>query len=350
MSKKLTNKIVDERLSGRNILRLEDYADAKTIMKWKCLKEDCNHEWPSTFNSINAGHGCPKCYGNIKHTPEEVDLILKTLNILRLSKYVSYNMNMSCKCLIDGYEWPCSLSNLLNKTKINTCPRCSGYARITNEIIDERLVGRNIIRIDNYVDVGTTIKFKCQLDNRVWESTVNNIFNGQGCPACSGKEKLNNDIVDERIKGRKLLRISDYINNEEHITWKCLKDGCNHEFPASFGNISNGRGCPICRNKNEHRVFEYLCSKYGESNVERQHKIIIKNRKYYIDFVVNGVFIEYNGEQHYKPVKHWGGQQALEKQILRDKELRNYCLETNINLIEIPHWLSHDDQYNLLDF
>ena len=40
------------------------------------------------------------------------------------------------------------------------------------------------------------------------------------------------------------------------------------------------------------------------------------------------VFIEYNGEQHYHPIEHFGGVAIFEEQIKRDKSVREY---SNIN-------------------
>lgn len=48
-------------------------------------------------------------------------------------------------------------------------------------------------------------------------------------------------------------------------------------------------------------------------------------------------FIEYNGRQHYAPVEYFGGKIALNKQMQRNQEVRDYCKELNINLIELRY-------------
>ena len=47
--------------------------------------------------------------------------------------------------------------------------------------------------------------------------------------------------------------------------------------------------------------------------------------------------IEYQGEQHFFPVKHWGGQAALHKLQERDREKRIACKINGIKLVEIPY-------------
>ena len=44
--------------------------------------------------------------------------------------------------------------------------------------------------------------------------------------------------------------------------------------------------------------------------------------------------IEYHGEQHYKPIKRFGGEDKLAKQQARDEYVRTECKEFNILLLE----------------
>ena len=47
--------------------------------------------------------------------------------------------------------------------------------------------------------------------------------------------------------------------------------------------------------------------------------------------------IEYQGIQHYKPIKHWGGKEALEKVKERDKRKKMICDNQGIPLIYFEH-------------
>lgn len=51
----------------------------------------------------------------------------------------------------------------------------------------------------------------------------------------------------------------------------------------------------------------------------------------YVDELKIG--IEYQGVQHYKPVKHWGGKDALEKVKARDKKKSELCRQNDITLV-----------------
>ena len=64
-----------------------------------------------------------------------------------------------------------------------------------------------------------------------------------------------------------------------------------------------------------------------------------KRKKFVADFYIASVnlIIEYNGEQHYKAKKEWGGEKQLQWQQARDAALRRYCEEKKIRLLEIPY-------------
>jgi len=47
--------------------------------------------------------------------------------------------------------------------------------------------------------------------------------------------------------------------------------------------------------------------------------------------------IEYQGIQHYKPVEHWGGEEALQRTVSRDKKKRTICGQQRIRLVYITY-------------
>ena len=50
------------------------------------------------------------------------------------------------------------------------------------------------------------------------------------------------------------------------------------------------------------------------------------------------IVIEYNGEQHYKSVESWGGDEGLKYRQDCDKAKADYCKQNGIRLIVIPYW------------
>jgi hypothetical protein len=50
------------------------------------------------------------------------------------------------------------------------------------------------------------------------------------------------------------------------------------------------------------------------------------------------ICIEYDGEQHFKPIDFFGGEEAFVLQQERDKRKNNWCKDNNISLIRIPYY------------
>jgi hypothetical protein len=99
--------------------------------------------------------------------------------------------------------------------------------------------------------------------------------------------------------------------------------------------------------RNENKTFRYLKQLLPGVEITRQFHIkgpIVENgevvRQYVLvdfAFTINGKItcVEFNGGQHFKAVRKWGGKAALASQKLRDNWLRKYCLANGIKLIEI---------------
>ena len=139
----------------------------------------------------------------------------------------------------------------------------------------------------------------------------------------------------------------DYVNNDSLVWIRCCVH--DHWFQTSPDNnlrTVNG-SCPICSID--------LIESEGEAEIRRwleAHKVsfeqefVIPNenplckRQYLrVDFWLPdyNLFIEYNGEQHYKEIEYFNDKDwTFEDQQIRDQTLRDYCKRYDINLLEIP--------------
>jgi hypothetical protein len=56
------------------------------------------------------------------------------------------------------------------------------------------------------------------------------------------------------------------------------------------------------------------------------------------------LLIEFNGEQHYRPIQKFGGKKAFTQQVKRDKIKIDFCKSNNLNLLIIRF-----DEYDLIE-
>lgn len=343
MTQKLTNDIIDQKLIGRNIARAGNYTKFSVKMPWKCLV--CDNVWDATPNNVvgTNKHGCSRCSGNGRLSDEIIDQRLVNRNIKRISHYSNSSTKMSWECLDCSYVWD-AVSNSVVNTKTETgCPKCAGNDRLTNKKIDLKLDGRPTRRIDDCNGAQNHISWKCLLCEHVWMATPTNVVNNKtDCPVCFGNTKITNIIVDHRLIGRNIKRVSDYINFTTKIMWECLK--CANSWTATPGNILfHNKGCPKCNTIGSNEKLMHQL--FGENHLDYETHYSIKNidileRNLIFDayFPTLKLAIEYNGEQHYSSKKFFSApnpEECFRKQQERDEHKRDFCKRSGIQLLEI---------------
>jgi hypothetical protein len=265
---------LDEILASKSIKRMGEYVSTQTKIGMLCLV--CEHSWNGKPAGIlYSDTGCPSCNKSIRLTNEEVDRRLVGRNIKRLDAIINAHTKIRFQCEIDDRIWVAVPSMVISKTG---CPTCAGLEKLTNEIIDERLIGRNIIRLGQYD--GNKIPFECQClkCQHVWMANSNNLFSSNsGCPDCAGLAPLSNAEIDIKLEGRNIKRIDDYKNNHTPMLFRCLVDQCEW-ITVSKSIIINGTGCPVCGlNKNQKLIGSVLA----------EHGVAFEQEKYARDIFTN---------------------------------------------------------------
>lgn len=107
--------------------------------------------------------------------------------------------------------------------------------------------------IDEYVNISTKIKFKCNKGHE-FSMTPNRFRCGDRCPKCSGKYKPNTEEVAKEIKALyngEYILTSEYKNNKNPIYLKHLKCGTENIKTSRDKLINKGikEPCPNCRTK-----------------------------------------------------------------------------------------------------
>jgi hypothetical protein len=178
------------------------------------------------------------------------------------------------------------------------------------------------------------VKITCPLHG-IFEQIPNKHLSGSGCPSCSPTKKMGNySFINKAVKihGKKYdYSLVDYSNIKNKIKIICPIHGVFEQRPT---NHLMGKGCSICReSKGERKISLFLI----ENNIKfiPQHTFDnCKNVKLLpFDFYLpeHNICIEYNGKQHYEPVKIFGGEEKFKLQIINDKIKYEFCLNNDIN-------------------
>ena len=155
-------------------------------------------------------------------------------------------------------------------------------------------------------------------------------------------QKSEEEMLNKRFGKLVVKQRSERKGNGGELYWICQCD-CGktievrgHELRRKDENRTVSCGC-YHRSIGATNIMDCLIFNGVEFIDEYVFSDLPKSR---FDFAIveNGKIvrlIEFDGEQHYKDVKQWGG---LELQQERDKVKNEYALSHNIPLVRIPYW------------
>ena len=209
----------------------------------------------------------------------------------------------------------------------------------------------------SYVGIREKVRIFCPVHGWFKQIAAAHVI-GRECNLC-GNEKIANTLTYSKKDFLEKARLAhgdkyDYSLVDYKQAYKNVKIICpiHGIFEQTPHNHWKGHNCPIC---SRHARHNYGKTSKGELEIEKvlkendisyikQYEIIDNNifnprSRMYADFYIpdTNTIIEFNGEQHYRPIKFFGGEQVFYKQYERDNALRQYCKEHKIKLIEIPY-------------
>jgi len=175
---------------------------------------------------------------------DRLKLINKNI-IIMSNEYINNSSYLKCKCELDGYEWNAKWANLSNGYG---CPKCAGNIKYSIEEVKENMKKNNIeIISSNYKNTKTKLECRCMIDGYLFKSSYNELLSGKNCPICGISRRMDIFICKEKLKNinPNIDIISESFDGSlSHLKCRCIIDG--HEWSASWGNLQQGYGCPVC--------------------------------------------------------------------------------------------------------
>lgn len=239
---------------------------------WRC---SLGHTWEATFANRDKGSGCPYCSGN-KTIQGQTDLATTHPDLVKEWNYeknapltpsevsAGSSKKVWWKCEY-GHEWEASINN---RKKGNGCPVCTGkvavagyndLATIAPDLAKEWHQTKNGSLLPSQVTkgYGSPVWWMCS-EGHEWKTTVGlRLGKGTQCPYCTGKKvvegktdllTLSPEVAAEwnYEKNYPLTPNEVSAQSGQVVWWKCEH---GHEWETQIKNRYNGRGCPICSNK-----------------------------------------------------------------------------------------------------
>lgn len=340
-----------------------NYVNNSTKVTITCLLHGDFEQYPS---SHLAGHGCPECAGHPRYNTES--FIKKAKEIYKDEyeydqvNYVDSITPVKIYCKKHGYFEQRPVLFLQGYG----CPKCGNerkgdYHRGTKEDFvkkAEELYPNNEYGYEkvNYINNHTPIIIIDHLHNDEEFSMMPYVF-----LAGSQNPRYKSDRIrqkrsmgaEEFIRRAKEIHEDDYdyseveyVNSNTKVKIYCPR--CGEYFYQTPANHLKGEGCPHCISYRMSRGERFISSWLNKNNIEYIHGQIVSGVEGRMlnlvkpDFQLTidsiNYWIEYNGELHYEYTPYFHSDIGVfEAQLKRDRNVREYCRNNDITLIEIPY-------------
>lgn len=348
----------------------------------KIICDYCGKEYTGTYATYltgvktNGKNSCYDCKGNKTHETYMDKLAIDRYNAIKnRCNELGYILLDNIKEIhrVSGtihFICPYHEHQTLNAAlflKGAICRKCAiekqkqtraSNAQLTIEEEIYRYNNNQLLNKEDYINSTTkNLKILCGKCNKIFitdrRSYLKNAQRNANylCPCCNKKmirQRMlkNKDDVEKyinAINNNKLLNKEDYRGNDvANLNIQC--GICGETFTTSL--LSYQAGKVMCRKCNSTISHGELAIKevLDLYNVRYKEEYWFSNCRdinplpfdfYLPDY---NLCIEYQGEQHYKPVDFFGGEESFKIRQLHDQIKRDYCNLNSITLIEIPYW------------
>jgi len=217
--------------------------------------------------------------------------------------------------------------------------------------------GNDYQLLEDYINAKTPIRIRHNVCGTVYSVRPDDFKRGKRCKPCSIiKRSKSRGKTTEEFKEQVYSLVSDeYEVLSEYKNWKTkvkiYHSKCGITYDVQPNSFLQGRRCPNCKYSiGENLIKDYLETHNIEYERQVKYKGLVDKRHLSYDFYLKNynLLIEYQGRQHYKSVKRYGGDKHLHVQQKHDEMKRNYAKENGIGLLEIKYTYNNSEKIGKL--
>ena len=338
-----------------------EYKDRDTSVTLICPKHGVFAIRPRTLLSKEKGkqpHGCWECCGMKKPALNNSEMFKEKVLAIYDEKYVFHWEDYKCKtslirveCKLHG-EHKVSVYSILHG---GACGYCNGRLYPKDWIKNAKAVHGDKYIYDESKPPrikSDRIRYKCPIHG--WQETRYDCHVDLkcGCPVCAGYP---NKLSAEQRKANWVKRCKKkyndrfdysqfvYVNNDTKGLVTCKEHHYSYMIDP-WMHLRGAGGCPFCTGS-EGEVHIRTWLENHHINFVPQYSIpnenlFCKRKHLMVDFYLPDyrMFIEMNGEQHYKNIAYFHQDSwTFEDQQIRDESLRQYSKRHNVRLLVIKY-------------
>lgn len=333
-----------------------DYRHLPEIIKRKPEIIICNKHGEIKMiprDHLRTKYGCPRCASN--KAGESNEVINKRYIELAKVKFdgkfdyskVDYNVDPHMKVIIGcPMHGDIQVRTQRHYYSMTGCFICGGienvearrkYKDLGDVVPKSREIFGDVYEYLEYDKMKGDITYRCA-KHGITRQRLSSHFSGRGCQHCKyDKNRITPEIF---LAKAKLAHPEGYeynldelisVNHKITITHKC-----GHTYKGRVSNHLSGQGCMRCKSSSgENRIGKFL--ELAKITYISQFKL--DGYKYRYDFYLPqlNLLIEYDGEQHFRPVDYFGGRKAFKRLVRNDAIKTRLAKDYGYGLLRISY-------------
>lgn len=357
-NRKYTQDTIEEKIRNKNIV-FKNFIYESTRQKIEVKCQTCDEYKFNTISNLIGGRtgSCMKCAASkpssIRYNQSSIEEKLTEMGYtFEKFVYKTVTQRIRHKCPDCDVIKEATITNLLREfSRCKNCGSNNGRKKTahTQEYVEAQLTQLNIkYKPFVYISNRSIVSYKCGNCDDFIESTYHDLHIKKSnlCNRCLYIAKsITIDDIKNKLNELGLIFISaESGGSKSAITYEC--PSCNVPTISTYNLIQqNGRiTCRACAGYSSMEI--YVDARLVDLNIafKREHSekwlvSDISNRNLYLDFYLEeyNVAIECQGEQHFRPIKYFGGVDAFKNTQYRDSLKKSLCEEHGIKLYYINY-------------
>ena len=275
--------------------------------------------------------------------------------------YKDENRKTISHCICDCGNIKDALFYNIRKGATKSCGCMEKESRYGRNHTDMSIIGKRfgrliVVNVSNKKASNGAIMWECLCDcGKITYSNSSNLKRGHttscGCAKKDFIESLKLDVIGEKFG---CLTVIKEVYNKSYVRRMVeCKCECGNICICSINDlITNHTSSCGCKFKSKGESLIEIILKELKVNYIPQYRFdTCKNiRPLPFDFYLPdyNICIEYQGQQHYRPIEFWGGNEKFEERQKLDKIKSDFCKNNNIKLMCLPYTLSDNELKNIL--
>lgn len=320
--------------------------NTSTSTQWHCLR--CGHLWSTSYTNIKNGAGCRECVIEFRRIPEQAYIDYACQNGFRYIGGYRGNVLVDVKWeCSQGHRWEACFSSVKNAG--TRCPYCDFSRKKTEDEYKALALGKGLEYIGGYAgNVKDKVEWRCS-QGHVFQTSYDQLSGHvHGCSLCATNRQKGEAEYHELAVERGYAYLGGYSGNvRKNVSWQC---GAGHVWSARYDNIRQGKGCPLCLDsRSVEKIAELLKSMQIPFEREKRFESCRLQRPLPFDFYFQveevELLCEFDGHQHFLPIKSWGGQKVLSETQRRDRIKSAWATKNGYRLIRVPYTVEDVQEY-----